>query len=246
MPDDLLDSVRYYALSLWERRWSIVIVAWCVSLPGWTAVALLPNTYSATAKIYVDTESIIGPLMKNLAVMPDVDRQVQTVRDTLLSRPNLAELVQRTGLDRGVSGPGAREDLMRRLAQQIQVQPLSASLFQVSYGSPDPELAYRVVSAVTDLFVERNLGHGTRDVEAARAFIDRQIGEYEDKLRDADVAIARFKREHSGELGGTERAQRELEEARTTRRTLESERASAGWQRDQLGLQLAQTPRRLS
>src|SRR4051794_2325861 len=157
MPDDLLDLVRYYALSLWERRWSIVAVAWCVSLPGWAAVMVLPTTYSATAKIYVDTEGIMGPLMKNLAVMPDVDRQVQTVRETLLSRPNLTELVRRTGLDRGVSGPGALEDLLRRLAQQVQVQPLNASLFQVSYGSPDPELAYRVVGAVTDLFVERNL-----------------------------------------------------------------------------------------
>src|SRR4051794_22197525 len=175
MPDDLLDSVRYYALSLWERRWSIVIVAWCVSLPGWAAVALLPNTYSATAKIYVDTESIIGPLMKNLAVMPDVDRQVQTVRETLLSRPSLTEVVQRAGLDRDVSGPLSREDLLRRLAQQIQVQPLNASLFQVGYGSRDPELAYRVVSVVTDLFVERNLGHETNDVDAARAFIGGQI-----------------------------------------------------------------------
>src|SRR4051794_28143649 len=234
MPDYLLDLVRYYALSLWERRWGIVIVAWCVSLPGWAAVALLPNTYSATAKIYVDTEGIMGPLMKNLAVMPDVDRQVQTVRETLLSRPNLAELVQRTGLDRGVSGPGAREDLMRRLAQQIQVQPLDTSLLQVSYASPDPELAYRGVGAVTDLFVERNLGHETSDVDAARAFIDRQIGEYEDKLRDADLALARFKREHAGELGGTGQAQRELEDARTTKRTLEGERTSAGWQREQL------------
>src|SRR4051794_21356310 len=246
MPDDLLDLVRYYAINLWERRWSIVAVAWCVSLPGWAVLALLPTNYSAAAKIYVDTESIMGPLMKNLAVMPDVDRQVQTVRETLLSRPNLAELVQRTGLDRGVSGPLAHENLLQRLAQQIRVQPLNPSLFEISYGSPDPDLAYRVVGAVTDLFVERNLGHETRDVDAARAFIDRQIGEYEDKLRDADVAIARFKREHAGELDGTGQAQRELEDARTTKRTLESERASASWQREQLGLQLAQTPRRVS
>src|SRR3954451_1868478 len=246
MTDDLLEIIRYYAIALWERRWSIVIVAWCVSLPGWAAVMMLPTTYSAAAKIYVDTESIMGPLMKNLAVMPDVDRQVQTVRETLLSRPNLTELVQRTGLDRGVSGPLAHEDLLQRLAQQIRVQLLNASLFEISYGSPDPELAYRVVGAVTDLFVERNLGHKTSDVDAARAFIDRQIGEYEDKLRDADVAIARFKREHAGELGGTGQAQRELEDARTTKRTLESERASTSWQREQLGLQLAQPPRRLS
>jgi polysaccharide chain length determinant protein (PEP-CTERM system associated) len=243
---EVLPQIRFYAAGLWARRWSIILVAWLVSLAGWTVVALLPNSYTAKAQVYVDTQSILGPLMRNLTVIPDLEGQVQMMRQTLLSRPNLEELVRVTDLDLDVQGSLAYENLLKRLARDIEVQPINATLLEIRYAARDPELAHRVVEAVLDLFVKRNVGHAQRDVDAAQAFIDKQISEYEAKLRQADLALAGFKREHAAELGGTERAQRELEDARAAKRTIESERASAGWQREQLALQLASTPRRLS
>lgn len=247
MVSDLVPLLREYASGLWARRWSIIVTTWALSLIGWAVVALLPNVYSARSQIYVDSQSIIGPLMRNLTVMPDTDSQIQMMRQTLLSRPNLEDLIEQTGLGRGV-GVGdtlAYEDLLKRLARDIEVRQVNASLFEIGYHAPDPEIAYGVVRAVIDLFVERNLGLTRRDVDAAQAFIDRQIGDYEAKLRSADLALARFKSEHAAELGGTDRVQRELEDARSAKRTLESERGSASWQREQLRLQLASTPMRL-
>jgi polysaccharide chain length determinant protein (PEP-CTERM system associated) len=245
MLGDFLPLIRYYAASLWERRWSILAVAWIVSLLGWTTVAALPDQYTARAQVYIDTKSILGPLMRNLAITPDIDGQVQMMRQTLLSRPNLEKVMEKAELGPGLDDPRVREDQLKELAQDIKVQPLNEALFAVSYAARDAALAYRVVDALLDLFVEQNLGHTQRDVDAAQAFIDRQIGEYEAKLRQADLALARFKREHGEELGGVDRAQRELEEARSAKRVLESERISARWQRDQLSLQLASTPRRV-
>jgi polysaccharide chain length determinant protein (PEP-CTERM system associated) len=244
--DELLPQLRYHAASLWGRRWTVLIVAWTVSLIGWVIVAALPDRYTAKAQIYVDTQSILGPLMKNLALTPDIDGQVQMMRQTLLSRPNVEKVMEKAELDPGPDDPRRREDRLRQLARQIEVQPVNPALFAVSYSAHDPALAYRVVDAVLDLFVEQNLGQTRRDVDAAQAFIDRQIAAYEAKLRQADLALARFKREHGEELGGVDRAQRELEDARAAKRVLESERISARWQRDQLNLQLASTPRRVA
>lgn len=245
MLDQILPQIRYHAAGLWERRWSVLAVAWAVALAGWVAVAALPDSYTAKAQVYVDTQSILGPLMKNLAITPDIEGQVRMMRQTLLSRPSLEKIAEKAGLDPGPGDPRGRENLLKRLGQQIQVQPLDSSLLAVSYPAPDPVQAYRVVRAVLDLFVEQNLGLTQRDVDAAQAFIDRQIGDYEAKLRQADLALARFKRENGEELQGADRAQRELEDARAAKRVLESERLSARWQRDQLKLQLASTPRRL-
>lgn len=246
MSDELLPQIRYYAVHLWQRRWSILTVAWLAALAGWVAVAALPDRYTAKAQIYVDTQSILGPLMRNLAITPDIDGQVQMMRQTLLSRPNLEKVAEKAGLDPVPPDPREHEEQLRSLARQIQVQALDKSLFAVSYEADDPARAYRVVDAVLDLFVEQNLGHAQRDVDAAQAFIERQIGEYEAKLRQADLALARFKRDHGEELGGVDRAQRELEDARAARRIVENDRMSARWQRDQLKLQLASTPRRLA
>jgi polysaccharide chain length determinant protein (PEP-CTERM system associated) len=245
MPDDLISLIRLALAGIWQRRWSVLVVAWLIALVGWTAVATLPDRYTATAQVYVDTDSILGPLMNNLAVAPDVQGQVRMMRQTLLSRPNLETIASKTGLVPKGTAPRELDRIYARLQDEIDVRPIDASLLEVRYTAAAPRTAYAVVAAVLDLFVAENLGHTRRDVDAARSFIDGQIADYEAKLREADLALARFKREHADELVGADRAQRELDDARTAKRSLESELASAAWQRDQLRLQRASTPSRL-
>ena len=245
MPEDPISLLRYLLFNLWRQRWLILTVAWLLALLGWVAVAALPDRYTAKAQIFVDTDSILGPLMNNLAVAPDVQGQVQMMRQTLLSRPNLELVAQQAGLLVEDGTPRDKDTVLKRLQRDIEVRPLDATLLQVSYSAGNPQLAYTVVQHVLDLFVEENQGHTRRDVDSARAFIDDQIAEYEAKLRNADLALARFKREHAEELVGTDRAQRDLDDARANKKALESELSSAQWQRDQLALQRASIPARV-
>jgi polysaccharide chain length determinant protein (PEP-CTERM system associated) len=245
MPEDPISFFRYLLFNLWRQRWLILSVAWLTALLGWVTVAALPDRYTAKAQVFVDTDSILGPLMNNLAVAPDVQGQVQMMRQTLLSRPNLELVAQEAGLLLEGGTPRDKDTVLKRLQKEIEVRPLDATLLQVSYTAGSPRLAYAVVQHVLDLFVEENQGHTRRDVDSARAFIDDQIAEYEAKLRNADLALARFKREHAEELIGTDRAQRDLDDARSGKKALESELASAEWQRDQLALQRASIPARI-
>ena len=239
----------FYISSLWKRRWSIIIVAWIACLSGWIVVALLPNQYTATAKLYVDTDSVIDPLMRGLAVTPDIHRQIEIMRRTLLSRPNVEKIIRRTDLDLILGDTSSiieMEALVDRLVREIGVRAEGGNLYEVSFTSTDPEQAYLIVDSVLELFVEQNVGVTQRDVDTARGFIDRQIVEYESKLREAELAVAQFKRENAAELGGVERAQRQLEAAEVRLRSLISDRDSAVWNRDQLEGQLATIPRVLS
>lgn len=243
---DLKSLIRQYVGEFWQRRWSIIVVAWLVSLAGWLGVALLPNQYTADAQIYVDTESVLGPLMDKLAVSPDIQRQVEVMRQTLLTRPNLEQLIRMTDLDLTVDDAIEREQLLEDLPRRIGVSAQGKNLFKVSYDSTDQNQAYRVVDAVLQIFVEQNVGVTQRDVDSAQEFIARQVADYETKLRDAERAVAVYKREHADDLGGIESAQRQLEGAEGELRSLTSELESAVWQRDQLRTQLAAVPRLLS
>jgi polysaccharide chain length determinant protein (PEP-CTERM system associated) len=245
MPEDPITLLRYLLFNLWRQRWLILAVAWFAALLGWVAVAALPDRYTAKAQIFVDTDSILGPLMTNLAVAPDVQGQVQMMRQTLLSRPNLEVVAREAGLLTDDGTPRDKDMVLKHLQKEIEVRPLDATLLQVSYKAGSPRLAFAVVQHVLDLFVEENQGHTRRDVDSARAFIDGQIAEYEAKLRHADLALAQFKREHAEELVGTDRAQRDLDDARSGKKALESELSSAEWQRDQLELQRASAPVRI-
>lgn len=210
---NIMSIVVPYVAALWRGRWTAMIIAWMICLSGWVAVALMPNTYTATARMFVDTDTLLSPLMKDLAVAPDFDRQVEIMRDTLFAVPNVEELIERTGIDAGIVDPLERARLIDDVAGNLYLSVHGRNLFEVGYQDGDPDTAYRVVSGMLDIFVQQQLGHSQRDVEIAGAFIDEQIAVYDEKLRSAELRVAEFQREHAEELGGAERSVRDLDQA---------------------------------
>ncbi|MGI9436386.1 MAG: XrtA system polysaccharide chain length determinant [Geminicoccaceae bacterium] len=240
MPDYRAVLLPHLA-ALKRYRWQALCVAWLVCLGGWLLLATMPDRYVSKARIYIDTETILGPLMKGLAVAPDFDRQVEMMRRTLLSVPNIEELIRMTDLDHTVKSDVECVALIEELAQAIALRTEGASLFEISYGHRDPRLAQRIVDSILQIFVEQNLGHSQRDVEEARDFIDKQIIDYEEKLRAAELEVAKFRKSHADELGGVDRNLRALEQREAELRRLNTEIESAIWRRDQLRTQLGST-----
>jgi polysaccharide chain length determinant protein (PEP-CTERM system associated) len=243
---DLIERLWQYSAGVWQRRWSVLGVAWLVCLAGWTSVWLMPNRYTSSARLYVDTQTILAPLMKGVAVTPDVQGQVEMMRRTLLSRPNVERLIRMTDLDSNVHNALDLDKLIERLTHKVNVSMDSDNLFKVSYANTDLGTAYRVVDAVLQIFVDQNLGHSQKDVERALDFIDKRLKESEQKLREAELKVAAFRRQHAEELGGAKTNLRELDVAQSNLRILETQLEAAIWQRDQQKLSLAKTPKRLA
>src|SRR5688572_31345642 len=97
--NEIFDLLIFYLNALWKRRWIVLLGAWAVAIPGWVMVALIPNVYQTSSRIYVDTSSILQPLLKGMAVQSDVPAQVALMHQTLLSRPNLEAVARKTDYD---------------------------------------------------------------------------------------------------------------------------------------------------
>ncbi len=73
-------QIQQYLNQLWERRWTIIAVSWFLCLAGWGYVALLPDIYRSSARIYVDTSSLLRPLLANIAVERNIRDEVLLMR----------------------------------------------------------------------------------------------------------------------------------------------------------------------
>src|SRR6516225_6489313 len=99
--------------AVWRHKWLGVATAWLVCTAGWIGVALVPTKYESSARVYLNADPLLTPLLKGLAADTDPTRQLDFMQRTLLSRPNLEQLVRLTDLDIGINTPEEKETLFQ-------------------------------------------------------------------------------------------------------------------------------------
>lgn len=192
--DQLLSQVLSMLRRTWKYRWAGLAAAWIAGLVGAVVVLAMPDRYEASARIYVDTQSILKPLMSGLAVQPNVEQQVVMLSRTLISRPNLEKLVRMADLDLKNQTKAEQEATIDKLQKALSIQSTSRdNLYTLSYRGEDPETAKRVVQALVSIFVESSLGASRKDTATATTFINEQIKAYEAKLEEAEARLKEFR-----------------------------------------------------
>lgn len=192
--EELLRQVRTILRATWKHRHLGMIVAWIVGAIAAGVILRIPNQYEASARIYVDTQSILRPLMSGLAVQPNIEQQIMMLSRTLISRPNLEKLVRMADLDLNIKNKAQQDALIDGLADTVKIQGVGRdNLYTIQYRDPDPAKAQRVVQALVSIFVESSLGDKQQDNTSARKFIDEQIKGYEKKLEVAENRLKEFK-----------------------------------------------------
>jgi polysaccharide chain length determinant protein (PEP-CTERM system associated) len=185
--------IEQYARAAWRRRWIGMLIAWLICGAGWVGVYLVPNQFESSARLYVDADAILTPLLRGLAADSAPTSQLEMLQRTLLSRPNLEKLISKTDLDLSAAGPSDRERMLQALAQAIQVKPQTRNLFTITYRNTDPKVAHDVVQALLSIFVESATGTNRIDMENAKRFLEHQISSYEQQLRAAERRRADFR-----------------------------------------------------
>ncbi|MEA2739962.1 MAG: protein tyrosine kinase modulator [Acetobacteraceae bacterium] len=242
-----MDSIRVLLSqclrAAWRRRWMGVIVAWLVCGIGWVAVYTIPNMYESGARLFVDADAVLTPLLRGLAADSAPTTQLEILQRTLLSRPNLEKLVSKTDLDLTLNSPADRERLLTRLAADIHVNPQTKNLFTINYRDKSPKLAHDVVQTLLTIFVESATGGSRTDMENARRFLERQIQSYEQQLRGAEKRRADFRARYIEILPADNNPNvPALEGARTQAQALEGRLQDALISRDALKQEVENTP----
>jgi polysaccharide chain length determinant protein (PEP-CTERM system associated) len=233
--------VRRYLAALWRYRWPAVLFAWLICAIGWTVVFMMPNIYEANARLYVDVDAVLTPLLQGIAVDDNPNARLDILQRTLLSRPNLEMLISKTDLDLQVHNAAERNTLMNALAHTIIITPQTVNMFTIAYRSPSPKIAVQVVQTVMNIFIESKTGHSREEMAQAGKFLDAQIANYEQQLQAVERRQADFRSKYLDLLPGADGSGSHLQDARMAVTQLEGQMQDAQAKRDMLNKELVTT-----
>ena len=188
-------------------------------------------------------DTMLGPLMKGIAVEMNLFQQIDIMRRTLLSRPNLEKIILMTDLDLTVKSDEDKERLIDEMTAKIDVEQQGRNLFRISYIDEERGLTKRVVQAVMQIFVEGNLGASRKDMETTRRFLEGQIRSYERQLVEAESRLAKFKRQNMGLLPGDGNYYEHMQEMRKKNADTLAQINESTMIRDELRAQLKDVPK---
>ncbi|HEX3971898.1 MAG TPA: XrtA system polysaccharide chain length determinant [Stellaceae bacterium] len=243
--ESLSTTIFQYLHAIWRRKWMTAFAAWAICIVGWTVIAMMPSKYESSARVYVDGDGLLGPLLRGLAVEVDPAQQLDVLQRTLLSRPNLEELIHMADLDSRARTTADKEALIRALPESIAIKPQTKNLFTISYDDTNPTVARNVVQALLTIFAENTTGQTRQQMDNAQRFLTDQIASYETQLRSAEQRRADFRSQHLDVLAGAGATQ-ELQNARARLSDAQNQLQDATARRDALKSQLGQLPQSTS
>ena len=190
---ELIVQLKSIARGMWAFRWPGLVVAWVAAAIGVVMVWRIPDQYEATARIYVNTDSILKPLMSGLAVQPNVEQQINILSRTLISRPNIEKLIRMADLDLKSRSAADQDALIEKLTNNIQIRVAGGiNLYSMSYRDAEQDKAKRVVQSLVSIFVETGLGSSRKDTDSAKTFLADQIQTFRLKLEEAEARVKDF------------------------------------------------------
>lgn len=208
------DIYEQYSIYVWivlHHRWIVITCAFIVCISGWIGTTFIPDVYKVETKIFLDSGTVLKPIMKGLAVDNFMMQETAMImRKTLLTRPNLMEVIYDVDLDLQAKDDKELEIILIGLQKNIRIDMVriegarkgSGRIFNLSYKSERPGEAKRVIESLLDIFLERILGASRRDSDYAEDFLNKQILKYEKSLVTAEEKLKLFKQKYAGLMPG--------------------------------------------
>jgi polysaccharide chain length determinant protein (PEP-CTERM system associated) len=178
-----------------------LFVGWAVV---WGASLVLPPRYQSSTLILVEQ-----PTMPKDYVTPnvndDLQQRLQSITQQILSRTRLLHIIDQLNPYAGDRTQYSPDEQIGRMRKDIDIELVrdqgnQITAFNVSYLSRDPEMAQKVTSELTNLFISENLEVRQQQSEDTTQFLESQLETARKTLANQEDKIRQFKGQHPGEM----------------------------------------------
>ena len=201
-PDGI--DLQHYLEILRRRRYLLLIPLFVGWLAVWGASWMLPPRYTSGTLILVEQ-----PTMPADYVVPNVaenlQERLQSITQQILSRSRLLHIVDELNLYAQARTRLSPDEIVDRMRKSIDIELVRGadnriSAFNVRYTAEDPQMAQRVTSKLTNLFINENLEIRQQESEGNTKFLEDQLASARQSLEAQEEQIRQFKGQYVGQL----------------------------------------------
>lgn len=197
-------NVQHYLEILRRRHMLFLIPLFAGWLAVWGASWILPPRYKSSTLILVEQ-----PTMPKDFVLPNVaenlQEQLQSITQQILSRSRLLHIVDELNLYPKERTRLSPDEIVAEMRKNIDVELVRGaddriSAFNVYYTAADPQVAQRVTSKLTNLFINENLEMRQQESEGNTKFLEDQLQAAQQSLQVQEQQVRQFKAQYVGQL----------------------------------------------
>ena len=213
MPRDILSSsneqsLAFRAVDIFRRRKIVVVLVFAAVVASAASFALyLPDLYRASATVLVERpvpESYVRP-----AVSGELESRLHVIKQEILSRARLTELIDRFNLYPDLRKREAFDTVLDQMRHDIDIELTgpeqvsgrkTTASFKLSYTGAKDETVADVTNALAAFYVAQNDHIRSQEATRLAEFLKAQLDATKKQLERDEGSMRAYTSKHPGEL----------------------------------------------
>lgn len=199
--------IRHLPSIMWQRRWLIALPSALGLAAGVAAAYLIPPQYRSEATLIIETQQLPTDVVAS-PVDDLIDQRIARVRERVLSRPDLIQLIRSLNLYPEDSNKPL-SSIIERMRKATHIAPIDANVtgggnstiaFSISYDYPEPFPAQQVVQQYVNSFLDLDAKTRSESAAGAAAFLGDQAAQLQKQINAIEGQVTSIKSAKGGML----------------------------------------------
>jgi len=204
---------REYIAILRRRKGQIIAIALLFAALTAVLALALPAVYRSSATILVQEQEVPPDLVRS-TITSYADERIQVIGQQVMTRSVLLQLVDKYQLYEKYRNRSTTDQIVEMMRKDIKISTIDASIsdrssgrrvnatiaFSISYDSPHPDSAQKVVEELVTLYLNENAKARQQSAAETTAFLTQEASRLAAQIQDIETNLAVFKRRHLGRM----------------------------------------------
>lgn len=195
---------------LWQRRWLVIVPAVLIAIASVAAAFLLPRSYVSKATLLVESQDLPGDAATSGGADP-IDRRMAKIRQQILSRPDLVDLIQTNNLYNASAHAEPLSKLVERIRDATSISAIDADIegsgtngagagrgakgsiaFALTFSYPRAAQAQIVAQTFVDRLLKLSATSSQDEAQTNVAFLEDQESNLQTQVQAIESQINRI------------------------------------------------------